>query len=148
MICAPPNLVVGFLGNFPVAAGAPYNDLGPLGTPLTTPLDFTDPVTGLPYNRGFGFLARRNTEGGPRIADLKHTAYRAVIGTRGDLSSAWSYDAYFQYGKVNYAQVYKNEFSQARLIRALDVVDDPRHGRSRSCLPVCLDWRRPELRSL
>src|SRR6185503_13151483 len=28
VICAPPNLVVGFLGNFPVAAGAPYNDLG------------------------------------------------------------------------------------------------------------------------
>ena len=128
VICAPPNLVVGFIpgGTFPVAAGAPYNDLGPGGTPLLTPFNFIDPFTGGTYQRGYGFMARRNTEGGPRIADLKHTSYRGVLGTRGDLSNAWSYDAYFQYGRVNYSQVYKNEFSQARLIRALNVVDDPR----------------------
>ena len=37
-----------------------------------------------------------------------------MLGTRGDLSSIWSYDAYFQYGRTNYTQVYKNEFSIAR----------------------------------
>src|SRR4029079_11755300 len=121
----PSNLVVGFVGNFPVAAGAPYNDLGPDGNPLLTPLNFIDPVTGEAYQRGFGFLARRNVEGGPRISDLKHTTYRGVLGTRGDLNNVWSYDASFQYGHVNYEQVYKNEFSQARLVRALNVVDNP-----------------------
>ncbi|HUQ70356.1 MAG TPA: TonB-dependent receptor, partial [Planctomycetaceae bacterium] len=126
IICAAPNLVTGFLGNFPVAAGAPYNNLGPNGDPLTTPINFIDPITGASYNRGFGFLARRNVEGGPRISDLKHTTYRGVLGTRGDLSNVWSYDASFQYGTVKYTQLYKNDFSQQRLVNALDVVDDPR----------------------
>jgi len=127
IICDPTNQVVGFIGNFPVAAGAPYNTPeNGLGT--TTPLNFIDPTTGAAYQRGFGFLARRNTEGGPRIADLKHTSYRGLLGSRGSFNTAWSYDASFQYGRVNYEQVYKNEFSQARLVRALDVVADPRAG--------------------
>src|SRR5207342_199761 len=97
IICDPSNLVVGFIGNFPVAAGAPYNTpANGLGT--TTPLDFTDPITGATYQRGFGFLARRNTEGGPRIADLKHTSYRGLLGSKGNFNNAWSYDASFQYG--------------------------------------------------
>ena len=101
----------------------------------TTPIDFIDPITGATYKRGFGFLARRNIEGGPRIADLKHTSFRGVVGSRGDLSNVWSYDAYFQYGRVNYEQVYQNEFSQARLTRALDVVDNP--NTPASVDPVC-----------
>ena len=48
-----------------------------------------------------------NVEGGPRINDLQHTAYRAVLGLRGDLGDAWSYDAYYQYGRMNYTQVYR-----------------------------------------
>ena len=55
-------------------------------------------------------------------------SYRGVVGTRGDLSSAFSYDAYYQYGKTNYTQVYKNEFSAARLFRSVNVVSDPRAG--------------------
>ena len=46
-------------------------------------------------------MLRRNTEGGPRIADLKHTSYRGVPA-RGDLDDVWSYDAYYQYGRTNY----------------------------------------------
>lgn len=59
-------------------------------------------------------------QGGPRINDLTHTSYRGVLGTRGDLNPAFSYDAYFQYGRTNYAQVYRNEFSISRLTRALN----------------------------
>src|SRR5262249_53347038 len=106
-ICNPANLVVGFIGSFPVAAGAPYNtpDNGPnLGG--TTPFDFIDPATGGTYNRALFQLGRRNTEGGPRIADFKHISYRGVIGTKGDLSKVFSYDAYYQYGRTNYSQVY------------------------------------------
>ena len=65
--------------------------------------------------QAFFQLLRRNTEGGPRIADLKHTSYRGVLGSRGDLSNVCSYDAYYQYGRTNYTQVYRNEFSIARL---------------------------------
>lgn len=84
----------------------------------TTPYDFGG------YNRAFAQILRRNVEGGPRQDDLQHTSYRAVLGARGDLSSAWSYDAYYQYGRTNFAQTYLNDFSVTRLTRALDVVTD------------------------
>jgi len=132
-ICNPANLVVGFVGSFPVAAGAPYNtpDNGP-GLGGTTPFDFIDPASGGTYNRALFQLGRRNTEGGPRIADFKHMSYRAVLGTKGDLNKVFSYDTYFQYGRTDYSQVFRNELSVRRLQNALDVVTDPVTG-----LPVC-----------
>jgi iron complex outermembrane receptor protein len=129
VICNPDNLIVGFKGTFPVASAAPFNNLGPGGTPLTTPVDFINPVVGASnatYQQAFFQLLRRNTEGGPRIADLKHVNYHAVLGVRGDISKVFSYDTYFQYGKTDYTQVYKNEFSTQRLLKALDVVTDER----------------------
>jgi iron complex outermembrane receptor protein len=121
------NSIVGFIGNFPVAAGAAYNlaSNGP-GLGGTDPLLFNNTVPGGdPYTRAYLQYFRRNVEGGPRISDLKHTAWRGVLGMRGDLNPAFSYDTYFQYGRTNYTQVYKNEFSVSRLNRALDVVDNP-----------------------
>jgi outer membrane receptor protein involved in Fe transport len=120
-LCAPANLINGFIGNFPTAANAGYNP-----SPDNAPVNFTDPTTGLTYNKGFFQLLRRNVEGGPRIADLQHTSFRTLLGSKGDLGDAWSYDAYYQYGRVNYSLVYSNEFSVARLNNALDVIDDPR----------------------
>jgi len=104
-----------------------------LGEPLlpTTAFNFIDPTTGATYNRGFAQILRRNVEGGPRRDDLQHTSYRAVLGTRGDLSPAWSYDVYYQYGRTNFAETYTNDFSVTRLTRALDVVNDANGN------PVC-----------
>lgn len=98
-----------------------------IGEPLlpTTPFNFIDPLTGNTYNRGFAQILRRNVEGGGRQDDLQHVSYRAVIGVKGDLSPAWSYDAFYQYGRNNYAQTYLNDFSVTRLGRALDVVTGP-----------------------
>ena len=93
--------------------------------PGSTPAQFFDPVTGAAYNRGFAQILRRNVEGGPRRDDLQHTSYRAILGMRGDLSPAWSYDAYYQYGRTNFAETYTNDFSVTRINRALDVVDNP-----------------------
>jgi len=128
VLCGPGslNLINGFLGNFPLASGAPYNP-----NPGNAPIDFanTDPNSpGSTYQRAYFQLLRRNTEGGPRIADLTHTSYRGLLGSKGDLGDTWSYDAYYQYGRTNYSLVYKNEFSIARLQRALDVVADTRPG--------------------
>jgi outer membrane receptor protein involved in Fe transport len=128
----PINLINGFLGTFPLAVGAPYNP-----NPDAAPIDFVDPTTGQTYNRAYLQILRRNVEGGPRIADLRHQSFRGVLGTRGDLSNAFSYDAYFQYGRTNYSQVYKNEFSVSRLNRALDVVSDPREDSPTFGQPVC-----------
>ncbi len=98
-----------------------------LGEPIlpTTPFNFTDPTTGNTYNRAFAQILRRNVEGGPRRDDLQHTSYRTVVGTKGELSSAWSYDAFYQYGRTAFSQVYQNDFSVNRLGRALDVVTGP-----------------------
>jgi len=126
VICDGDNLINGFLGTFPLAASAPYNTVAQGGVaPGTPPLIFID-SQGTPYNLGFMQVLRRNVEGGPRTSDLQHTNFRAVIGTKGDLGKAWSYDTYYQYGRSNYSQVYSNEFSVARLGRALNVIDDPR----------------------
>jgi outer membrane receptor protein involved in Fe transport len=54
-----------------------------------------------------------------------------VVGSKGELGHGWAYDAYFQYGRTNYNQIYSNEFSAQRLSYALDVVTGP------SGTPVC-----------
>ncbi|MCF2516005.1 TonB-dependent receptor, partial [Sphingomonas sp. G124] len=124
------NLINGSVGGFPLAVGAPYNP-----NQGAAPIDFVNTVPGgANYNRAYFQLLRRNTEGGPRISDLTHTSYRGVLGSKGDLGKVWSYDAYYQYGRTNYTQVYKNEFSAARLTRALDIVDDPNQP---GINPVC-----------
>jgi outer membrane receptor protein involved in Fe transport len=118
-----------------------------LGEPIlpTTAFNFTDPSTGGTYNRAFAQILRRNVEGGPRRDDLQHTSYRTVVGTKGDLSPAWSYDAFYQYGRTAFSQVYTNDFSVNRLNRALDVVTGP--GGTPVCRstldgtdPNCVPW--------
>ena len=118
-----------------------------LGEPLlpTTPFNFVDPSTGATYNRGFAQILRRNVEGGPRRDDLQHTSYRAVIGMKGNLSPVWSYDAYYQYGRTNFAETYTNDASVIRLTRALDAVTDANGNVvCRSTLdgtdPNCVPW--------
>lgn len=114
-------------------------------SPGETAFNFIDPTTGLTYNRGFAQILRRNVEGGPRRDDLQHTSYRLVTGSRGDLGSAWSYDAYYQYGRTNFAETYTNDVSIVRMTRALDVVDDGNgNAVCRSALdgtdPNCVPW--------
>jgi len=130
--CDTENLINGFLGNFPLAVGAPYNP-----NPGAAPIDFFDPLTGTTYNKAFFQPLRRNVEGGPRQQDTKFNTFRAVVGSKGDLGKVWSYDAYYQYGRVNYDQVYRNEFSVRRLNNALDVVTDTRVGSPTFGQPVC-----------
>ena len=135
IVCDNENLINGFLGAFPLAVGAPYNP-----NPGAAPIDFvnTDPnAGGATYNRAFFQLLRRNVEGGPRRTDIQNTSFRAVLGSKGDLGKAWSYDSYYQYGRVNFQLTVKNEFSIARLNRALDVVTDTRPGSPTFGEPVC-----------
>lgn len=113
VICAQRNMVIGYLGNYPLVQSL-YDTLSPEAQATVT----------APNNPNTAYfqLLRRNIEGGPRVSDLQHTAFRTVIGSKGDLGKAWSYDAYYQYGRTNYSQVYSNEFSTSRLRNALDVV--------------------------
>src|SRR3954471_15415251 len=145
ILCAPANLIssevspiTGLLTNNPV--GATFSAANPGGLP---PQAYFDPTTGQPYFRGFAQILRRNVEGGGRIDDLQHTTYRGVLGMRGELSNTWSYDAYYQYARVNFSETYLNDFSVARLTRALDVVNvggvptcrSVRNGTDPNCVP-------------
>jgi iron complex outermembrane recepter protein len=152
------NLVNGVLGTYPltlVSNPATVFQRGPDGKILKAngaqlivstpaPTNFIDPTTGATYNRGFLQIFRRNIEGGPRQSDLQHTSYRAILGTKGELGKAWNYDAYYQYGRTNYSQVYTNDVSVARLTKAVDVVAGPggtpicrsvRDGTDSTCVP-------------
>ncbi len=85
-------------------------------------------------------IGRRDLEGGNRIDDLRHTAYRVVVGAKGDLGSAWSYDVYGQYGITLYTETYDNEFSVQRTQNALQV-DPTTHqcialASDSSCVPL------------
>lgn len=71
---------------------------------------------------------KRNVEGGGRQQDLGHTSYRTAIGFRGDISSAWKYDTYFQYSETQMSNIYNNDFSISRTGRALNVVPDGAGG--------------------
>ncbi|MEP6885302.1 MAG: TonB-dependent receptor [Gammaproteobacteria bacterium] len=42
-------------------------------------------------------IGRRNIEGGGRQSYWEHNNYRVVVGAKGELSSAWNYDAYGSY---------------------------------------------------
>lgn len=110
IVCAPGNLLDG-------PGGSTLNEGG---GPAAL---FIDPTTGLTYNQARLQVYRRNVEGGPRRDDLQHTSYRIVAGAKGDIAPGISYDAYYQYGRTNFAETYTNDVSVSRLTRALDVVN-------------------------
>ena len=68
-------------------------------------------------------IGKRNIEGGPRFNDIGYNQFRIVTGLKGDISDAWSYDAYFQTGQITVANTYRNDVSDARIDRALNVVN-------------------------
>ncbi len=86
-------------------------------------------------------IGRRNIEGGPRQDDIRHSSYRGVLGIKGEMFPNWHYDVYGQSGKVLYQEVYRNDFSKMRVLRAMDVVPNGfggfSTGRVAAGVPVC-----------
>src|SRR6266540_287135 len=77
-------------------------------------------------------IGRRNVEGGNRQDDIRHSSYRAVLGVKGEMFQNWNYDLYGQSGRVLYQGVYRNDFSKARVAKAMDVITNPATGQ-----PAC-----------
>jgi iron complex outermembrane receptor protein len=67
-------------------------------------------------------LGRRNIEGGARTDDYEHLSFRDVLGVRGDLTDAWHYDGYAQYGYTRYNNEVGGYLSNSRIASALYVV--------------------------
>ncbi|TQV85469.1 TonB-dependent receptor domain-containing protein [Aliikangiella coralliicola] len=70
------------------------------------------------------YVGRRNVEGGPRNHDLRHTSYRGLVGVKGDINESWSYDAFTSYSTVVMSEVYNNDLSTTKIIRALNATTD------------------------
>lgn len=89
------------------------------------------------------YILRRNIEGGGRNSHLSNTSFRAVLGFKGQIDDAWSYDISGTYSKVMSEQIYQHDFSATRLARALDVVSvggvptcqSVVDGTDRNCVP-------------
>ncbi len=77
-------------------------------------------------------VLRRNQEGGGRVSSIRHDDFRIVIGAKGDLNSAFSYDVSGQYGQTQLSTGNTNYFSTARIGNALNVVTNPATGQ-----PTC-----------
>jgi iron complex outermembrane receptor protein len=92
------------------------------------------------------YILRRNVEGGPRIATFSTDAAREVVGVRGDINDAWSYDVYAQHSSVDSQNGNLNYLSNANIINSLQVVPNPAGG-APTCVavlngsdPKCVPW--------
>lgn len=65
------------------------------------------------------YVARRNVEGGPRRSDTTDTTYRFVVGTKGQLTDTWSYDASYLFARTSNDQQGFNDFLTPRIRSAL-----------------------------
>jgi len=101
---------------------------------LTVPVAYENPFLSAAWRNTLGlrapgdtadvFIMRRNVEGGGRQDDLRHTSFRGVLGVKGEIGN-WNYDVFGQMGKVLFQENYLNDFSNARLANALDVIAGP-----------------------
>jgi outer membrane receptor protein involved in Fe transport len=94
----------------PYLSTAEYGQFGCTGPAATNPniVDIT-----------FG---RRNVEGGDRTDDLGHQSFRTVLGVKGDINEAWTYDTYFQNGITRFSEEYSNDVSKLNMSNALQAV--------------------------
>lgn len=60
---------------------------------------------------------------GNAIDKTKNETYRLVASLEGDFSSAWSWDAYYQYGRNDFRQDYTNDYVDSRGQLAVDAVN-------------------------
>ena len=65
------------------------------------------------------YIGKRNVEGGPRVNQLEHSSFRLVLGSKGEISDTWSYEAFVQYGSTSSSSAYENDFFGPRIITAL-----------------------------
>jgi iron complex outermembrane receptor protein len=83
--------------------------------------DFLPPFLGNP--RGFASNAQWMT---PRVNDTKIEVWTGAFGFKGDISDAWSWDAYYSYGRNKVNQRLRNLKVTPFFAYALDAIDDPR----------------------
>jgi outer membrane receptor protein involved in Fe transport len=108
-------------GAFGVTVAVPCND--PLLSAQEVAAVCTKP--GYTTSATNTLIYKRNIEGGPRVDDLRHTDYRAIVGLRGDINANWHFDVYGQYYTTLLSSLQTGYFSNAKLANALNVIPGP-----------------------
>jgi outer membrane receptor protein involved in Fe transport len=68
------------------------------------------------------YVARRNVEGGNRIATFVTNSAREVLGVKGDFADAWTYDVYAQHGSVDNNNGNLNYLNNTAIQESLNVL--------------------------
>jgi outer membrane receptor protein involved in Fe transport len=109
----------------------------PVLTPATQQL-FVENLFPAGGNSGLGLFVRRFEEFGPRVFDNTSEYTRLLAGLRGDIGSAWEYDAWFTYTENDETDDFLNDGSFSRWQQGLLV--DPVSGEcfdpSGGCTPI------------
>jgi len=71
--------------------------------------------------------------GYPRLTNLEHSDYRAVIGARGDINSSWSYDVSGTYWDSLLSENYLNDVSFSKVQNAINGCTAPGNP---GCVPL------------
>ncbi len=74
------------------------------------------------------YLGRRNVEGGGRLDNYTSNSIRQVVGMKGQINSAWSYDAYAQLGITTFSDFEGNFLGTQQIGYSLDVIKNPAVG--------------------
>ncbi|PHQ62899.1 MAG: TonB-dependent receptor [Sphingobium sp.] len=86
-------------------------------------------------------IYRRMSEVGPRISSVDNTAYRALVGAKGQIAGDWNYDGYYSYSRTKQVETQTGNVSDSRVRQALLttydadgnlVCSDPSNG----CVPL------------
>jgi iron complex outermembrane receptor protein len=93
-----------------------------------------------------GTVARRllDSEQTGRLTSYRHTAYRIVVGLKGDLGKNWNYDGYMQFGSVEVQNRQSGNFNTTRIGQSLNavrnaagqVVCNPAGNPDPGCVPI------------
>jgi iron complex outermembrane recepter protein len=87
---------------------------------------------GSPGNSADLQIGRRNIEGGGRLSFYEHQNFRLVVGTKGDVTNAWTYDLYGSYYYTTTFQGQQNYLDYAKAGNALQVTTNA------AGTPVCI----------
>jgi iron complex outermembrane recepter protein len=71
------------------------------------------------------YIARRNVEGGPRIESFITDNARQVMGVKGDINDAWTYNVSAQHSAVDDGAQNLNFLSNSNIEQALNVLPGP-----------------------
>ncbi len=93
-------------------------------------------------------FGRRNFEGGNRTTDTRHTSYRFVLGSKGQINDDLSYEVYAQEGTTVRSDVNGDDLLKASVANALQAVTGPKTGQvvcaananGANGAPGCVPW--------